>query len=140
MRERLVRARSPGSRTDRLLVVPTGVSGWTPLYLLTYEAVYYTRLIDCSGIKRHYLFRRYHTDPVLRPKKPLGVGAFRSLECQLGLVAVMSGRDERVGAVLKHFCIRTLREALGYRVKVAEHCVAPLPAHQEDGFWVHLHH
>ena len=38
------RARAPGGMIDRLLLVPAGVSGLPPLYLLTYEAVCLLRL------------------------------------------------------------------------------------------------
>ena len=116
------------------------MSGLPPIYLLTYEAVYLLRLSDYSGIKRRYLIFRDHTDPVPGPKKPLGEGAFRDLECHLALVAGVRWRNERIGAVLKIFGGQTFREALCCHVKSAEHRVASPPPHQADDVWVHLRH
>ena len=41
-----------------------------------------------------------HTDPLSGSQKPLGVWAFRDLECCLALVAFMRRRYERVDAML----------------------------------------
>ena len=52
----------------------------------------------------------------------------------------MCRRGDRVGAVLEYFHNQTFSEALGHRVQVADHCVAPPAPHQVDGICVHLCH
>ena len=110
-------------------MVPEGVSGWTPLYLLTKEVVYLLWLQARQVGTKGDFIHQYYTDNVPGPQKPLGVGALRACECRLALVSGMRRRDERVCAVLKYFDGKTFSEAIGCCVQVKEHRVAPKPPH-----------
>ena len=55
-----------------------------------------------SELKKRYLCRRDHSDPVPGLKKAFVKGALRPLDCRLELVKDMSWLNERVGAMSEH--------------------------------------